>query len=439
MDISTLAAFRKDLYNHCFLAASDALMNVSDALLTEVSAGSFIELYRSPFFERRWPSLYEAIQDGKVDRDALRRLMAEYAPLPSEGTRLVLGVDTSGIERPDSDTARDRGYLYATSKTRSKFSIKTGWNFSALVVLPEEYSSWTYILDSLRVKSIETPADTAAEQLKVIVPLLRERPVLLGDRYYGSVNFIDKTKDIDCDKLLRMQSHNVFYQPAPPKTGRRGAPKKDGDRFKCSDPATHGPADDEYTGVDEKGKRIDVACWHRMHFKKCREVDLSVIRVTRHGAKNTKRDPRVSWFIWQGEMPCLSSIVPTYGRRYSQEHGYRFDKQSLLWEDFRCRSPEQFQVWTDLVAVTRDQLCLARPLVKAELLPWESKSRPSTPQQVRRAMSGIIIKLGTPARPSQPRGKSPGWPKGRVRKPVGHYAVVEKAASRPKTASKKAA
>lgn len=439
MDISILASFRKDLYGRCFLRASDALMNISDALLTEASAGSFIELYRSPFFERRWHSTYEALQDGIIDRDALRGLAACYAPRPSEGCRLVLGIDTSGIGRPSSQTARDRTYLYANNQPNSRLPVTAGWSFSTLVVLPEKYSSWTYILDNLRVGSDETASDVATEQLKAIVPLFAERPVVLGDRYYGCATFIEKAKDIACDKLLRIQGHHVFYRPAPPKRPGRGAQRKDGDRFKCNNPATHGPPDDEWSGIDEKGHQIDVACWQKMHFKKCRDVELCVIRVTRHGAKDTKRDPRVSWFIWHGGIPVLCDIAPTYGRRYSQEHGYRFDKQNLLWEDPRCRSPEQFQVWTDIVTAARDQLLLARPLVKADLLPWESKSRPSTPQQVRRAMCGIIIRLGTPARACQPRGRSPGWPKGRERTRLRRYTVVKKAASGHMTAAKEAA
>ncbi len=30
-------------------------------------------------------------------------------------------------------------------------------------------------------------------------------------------------------------------------------------------------------------------------------------------------------------------------RRFGQKHGYRFDKQALLWETPRLRTPEQFE------------------------------------------------------------------------------------------------
>ena len=81
----------------------------------------------------------------------------------------------------------------------------------------------------------------------------------------------------------------------------------------------------------------------------------------------------------------------------------------------------------------RNQLCLARPFVQAMRQPWERKERPATPQQVRRAMGRILLELGTPAKASQPRGKSPGWLRGRQREPAPTYPVIKKEPSARKT------
>src|ERR1700688_3464409 len=98
MNCNTLDTFRRKAYD-CFTRAADALMNVADALLTETRARSLAELSLSPFFQRRWPSLYEAFQDAKIDRSALKEVFADFAPLPPEGQRLVLGGDASSILR----------------------------------------------------------------------------------------------------------------------------------------------------------------------------------------------------------------------------------------------------------------------------------------------------------------------------------------------------
>jgi len=65
-------------------------------------------------------------------------------------------------------------------------------------------------------------------------------------------------------------------------------------------------------------------------------------------------------------------------------------------------------------------------LAEAERRPWESRVRPATPRQVRRAMGRIIAQVGTPARKPQPRGKAPGRVPGTLVKRAERYAVVRK-------------
>ena len=157
---------------------------------------------------------------------------------------------------------------------------------------------------------------------------------------------------------------------------------------------------------------------------------VTIIRVIRHGATGKKRDPRMSWFVWLGlERLPLADVWPTYRRRYSQEHGFRFDKQDLLWTAPRLCTPEQFQRWTDIVAAARNQLVLARDAVAAQRYPWEARHRAATPCQVRRAMNQILAELGTPAQPPQPHGKSPGRRQGAKVKSAPRYAVVYKASA----------
>src|SRR5947207_5294075 len=107
MNLNTLNAFRHRMY-HCFSNAKDALVNLVDALASEAAASSFPELSFSPFFERSWASLYEALEDGQIDADRLRQLFVDFAPLPAAGEIVFLGVDTSNLSRPEAQTAEDR-------------------------------------------------------------------------------------------------------------------------------------------------------------------------------------------------------------------------------------------------------------------------------------------------------------------------------------------
>ncbi|MFL5659581.1 MAG: hypothetical protein ACJ8CB_36045 [Ktedonobacteraceae bacterium] len=200
-------------------------------------------------------------------------------------------------------------------------------------------------------------------------------------------------------------------------------------------PETHATADEECSQADQTGRTTHISRWNHLHFQQARDLDLSVIRVEREAASDTKRDPRVSWFVRLDEAVALPQVAQQYRRRFSQEHGYRFLKQDLLWTCVYVRTPAQFERWSWLVALVFNQLYLARQLGLALHRPWEQTDRPVTPQQVRRVMPAILSQVGTPARPCQPRGKSPGRAKGFRPEPAARFPVVRKTPKKPLKAS----
>ena len=135
MDDSTarLVAFRQALYG-CFTRARDALFEVCDALATDPGARSFVELAQAPCFRRRWPSVYAALEDGRIERPALRRLFAERAPLPPPGARLVLALDSSPIPRPYARTVADHTLVHVPAAGQllppNTAPVRPGWAFS---------------------------------------------------------------------------------------------------------------------------------------------------------------------------------------------------------------------------------------------------------------------------------------------------------------------
>jgi hypothetical protein len=260
---------------------------------------------------------------------------------------------------------------------------------------------------------------------------------VLLDRRYSTAPWVQASAALPTDQLIRARCDQVLYREAPPPTGKRGAPRKDGARFKGSEPTTHGRPDADWSGSDAHDRPVQVRCWQGLHLRKARDVVITVVRIIRTSARGTKRDPRESWFWWLGgPLPPLAELAGLYPRRFGQEHGYRFDKQDLLWAAPRVRTPEQMERWTDLVAVVHNQLVLARPQVEGERRPWEARTRPTSPRQVRRAMGRIIAQLGTPARPPQRRGKAPGRMVGAVVKRATRYAVVRKSPPRAKSPPK---
>ena len=434
MDFNILQEFRQYFYD-TLSRAKDSLFNCADALLTETAAQSFVELALSPHFKRKWPSLYEGFEDGKLDRAALRQLFANFVPHPTQDKDwLVVGVDASNIVRPQAFSLQDRGALYLHNLPECDKPITYGWQFSVVAALPELTSSWCYILDSCRIATSQTASQVAASQLAALAKLLaaRYRLLVVADRYYGSATFIKALLEVDAqvDGLLRIKSDRVFYRPVPVLSGKRGrgAPRKDGERFQCKDETTHRSPERSFQTTDERGCGVEVLAWDNLHFRQVREVKVSVIKVTRQGASRKKGDPLVSWFIWQGKQQlALEKVVTTYKRRFSIEHTFRFIKQDLLWEKARLHTPAQFELWSNVVAFVLNELVLARSFNQAYQRPWESKERAASPQQVRRGMASIITTLGSPARHAKGRGKSPGRAKGTTIERRKRWPVVKKA------------
>ncbi len=437
MNLNPLNEFRHEVYG-CFKRAGDALFTTLDALSSETAAHSFPELSLSPFFQRKWASAYEAFEDGKIDAERLRHVFVQFAPLAGMGQHVFLGIETSNLYRPQAKTSADRTMVPLPNLPECDHAVRPAWVVSSVVLLPQEAGQGTFVLDSRRVASSELATEVAASQLRAVVDRLVQRgrrPVIIGDRWYACAPFLARMSAVAASCLLRVKCNRVFYRRAPARVpGQRGASRKDGARFQCCDASTHGEADAHWEGTDAQGKRVEVRCWNQLHLRTAREVEVSVIQVIRHGASGDRRDPRISWFVWKSEEAApLAEISPTYRLRYSQEHGDRLDKQVLLWDEPRLRTPAQTERWTQVVACAHNQLVLARPLVAGISRPWETRRSVLTLAQVRRAMPTLLTQLGTPARPPQPRGKAPGRARGFHTKPAARHHVIYKTSKKQKT------
>lgn len=70
-----LQSLRETLYSAVFVHQQDALLELLEALLDLMSASSFVELCLSPFFRQEWPSVYVAVDHGRVDSETQRGLV----------------------------------------------------------------------------------------------------------------------------------------------------------------------------------------------------------------------------------------------------------------------------------------------------------------------------------------------------------------------------
>ena len=100
---------------------------------------------------RGWGSLYAALNRGRIDAEALRRLLACH-PLARNGATPVYAVDVSAWPRCDAECSPERGYYYHPSRHSAGQPIVAGWAYQFVAQLNFVRESWTAPVDVRRVR-----------------------------------------------------------------------------------------------------------------------------------------------------------------------------------------------------------------------------------------------------------------------------------------------
>jgi hypothetical protein len=453
-----LRTFRRSFYE-CFYRRQDALFELSDAILTaDGAAPSPAHLSLQVSHRRGWGSLYAALDRGRIDAEALRKLLVRH-PLAgaSAGEPSVYAVDTSVWPRCDAEASPERGYYYHPSRHSAGQPIVAGWAYQFIAQLNFVRESWTAPMDVERLRPGQDANVLAAKQVRSFLRRRRSSceegrsdasPLFIFDAGYDPVKVQQGLEGSVCQILLRLRAGRRFYgDPSlsdPP--AHIGRPRRHGPKMKCSDPSTWPEHSAEHHCEDAAYGSVRVRAWAELHPKVCNHAakgsrgplpivvgTLILVEVERLPRGERRREPRVLWLWWHGPdrmVPDLDLIWRSYVRRFDLEHTFRFLKQSMGWTTPRIRHPEQADRWTWLVVAAYTQLRLARARVADLRLPWERRYDPGrlTPVRVHRVVSSLLAEIGTPAEPPKPCGRSPGRPKGRLSGRAKRYPAIKTAA-----------
>jgi len=158
--------------------------------------------------------------------------------------------------------------------------------------------------------------------------------------------------------------------------------------------------------------QVAIDAWLALHDRSAAGCPFAVVRVRPERLPRREGPPAPLWLAWHGgPLPAdLADLWRWYGRRFAEEHPFRFEKRDLGWTTARPREPAAADRWTWLVGAAVWQLWLARGLVADRRLPWERPAEPArlSPGRVRRAFGGFLAGLTPRSRPPRTRGKSPG-------------------------------
>jgi len=388
-----------------FRKRRDALFDTLDAWLSGGTFASFAYLSQNERFQRKWPSLYAAVEDGQVDTQALRQLLVNH--LPREGI-CVFPLDSSAWPRPRSRVLEDLQYVYQASSAVDGGKITVGYPYSLLEWCAEAHSSWSLPLDVQRISSQETAQDVGVAQVWTLAEARKDcldaLDIVPADGKYGNGRFLSRLNGLRVGSVTRLRSNRVFCRPPQPTPGKRGRPSKYGERFALKDEQTWGDPNEVQGFEDERYGTVRLQRWNGLRDKRTPGLTCDVIRAQVHLEKD--KPPEAVWFAWLPPVNPPAHIAITaqtiwtaYSNRWPIEPGMRFRKETLGWTLPRFQSAETGDTWTLLVALAHWMLFLARPIVQDNPLPWQKAQTHLTPQRVRQSLWPILVQIGTPARP----------------------------------------
>jgi hypothetical protein len=132
------------------------------------------------------------------------------------------------MQRLEADSSRDRGMIYVPNMPHATKPVSVGWQFSTLMLLPEQPSSWVGILDQRRISSEQSAIEVGIDQLRTVLPLIGRAVIVLADRWYAGVRFVQACRQLGCAGLIHIRRNRKWYRAAPPRTGKPGVPCKHG-------------------------------------------------------------------------------------------------------------------------------------------------------------------------------------------------------------------
>jgi hypothetical protein len=300
-----LRAFRSSFYE-CFHRRSDALFELADAILTaDGAAPSPAHLSLQTSHRRGWGSLYAALDRGRIDDEALRKLLARHPLASAEGEAPVYAVDASVWDRCDAETSPQRGYYYHPSRHSAGQPIVAGWAYQFVAQLNFVRESWTALVDVERVRPAQDANVAAAEQVEALLGRLEEGvvPLFVFDAGYDPVKLQRGLEGSHCQVLVRLRAGRRFYgDPSlsdPP--AHLGRPRRHGPKMKCNDPSTWPEPSAEHALEDSGYGSVRVRAWAELHPK-----------VQNHEGRGTRGPLCPSWSArssWSRSSGCPGARV----------------------------------------------------------------------------------------------------------------------------------
>ena len=440
-----LTEFRQAVYESGFTQRRDALFELLDALLLRGPTTSFPYLSLAPPCQRKWHSLYQAVEEGQIDSDWLSTYLGQQAP-----RRGIChwALDCTGWARVHAKKSPDRQYIYKPTPLASRGTVTIGYSYSLLDWVPASNRSWTMSVDVQRVPSRQREWELGAQQVQRLNTARQDcdqvLDIIVADAKYGNHKFLRLVQGQRCGIVVALRRDRVLYRaPTAEEQKGFGRRRKHGRRFAFKEPETWDRPDELLTFTDPQWGQVELRRWNDLHARQAADAPFDVVLARIHLERD--KPPEARWLAWQSppQLPArvqvtAHTIWQAYLYRWPIEPSIRFRKQHLMWTVPQFHTPVRGDRWSIVVSLALWMLYLSRPIVADRPHPWQKAQHRLTPARVQRGWAELFCTIGSPVRPPKTRGKSPGWPKGKPRKRRERQRVVRKTPKKAKAAAKAA-
>lgn len=200
--------------------------------------------------------------------------------------------------RPDAACSPERLFCHTYARGKGQAQMIPDWPYSFVAALETGRTSWTAVLDAVRLRLADDATAVTATQLRDVVDRIIDAGhwragdpsiLIVADAGYDVTRLAFVLADLPVEVVGRIRSDRVMLRPAPPRVpGANGRPRKHGDVFTLAEPSSwHVPAHTTHTNTTRYG-RAQAQAWDRLH------------------PRLTHRGP---WLDHEGELPLVEGTL----------------------------------------------------------------------------------------------------------------------------------
>lgn len=362
------------------------------AMLTQ--AGFVTEAYLAITPRRHWTSYYKWLQQGHWSWVALGLQTGRLALRHIQGKRCFLVIDDTVVFRCSKKAPESRiHHQHGQKANRPTYVRGQNWVSLALTVSRGWRSLAIPVLSRLSRTTGNSGKLVAAKTLlRVVQPLFQKHTAtLLTDSWYMRKSLLLPAQQMGYQVIGQVRKDTALYLSPPPHNGKRGRPRKYGDKL----------TPEKVAGIPVVSQKLFLyGRWQTLHYRSTEALTyflggqpVRVVWTQMEQSDGSLCQPRL--FLCTDLSLSAARILMAYGRRWSIEDLFNQLKNRWGWKESWQQTRQVLHRWTQILSTSYalPQLLAmkgGRQVQElADLSPWRTKQS-ITAGRVRQGLARIF-------------------------------------------------